>query len=496
MRDLLRPYQLAGIDDLKAAIRSRSRFDGTPIEGRQPRVLLQFPTGAGKTLTAAAMLAGALEKGNRSMFVAHRLELIDQTVATFAKLGITSIGVIRAGDKRKDMSQPIQVASIQTLARRKIRVDGLRIIFIDEGHRAYSESYVKFLFDMYPEAVFVLLSATPCRSDGKPLGKYVDAIVAGPTYSSLILGGHLVAPHVYSTPVLPDLSSVRTTAGDYNAEDLEVAVNRRALIGNLLSEWQKRGQGHRTVAFAVSVAHSQAIVEMFRDAGVSAEHLDGTTEEGERRAILARLASGETRLVSNVGVLCEGWDLPACKCMLLARPTKSLALYMQMAGRILRPWEGVTPVILDHGGNVDRHGMPHEDREWSLEGKPKKSKGAPAKTCKSCFAMIAAALMVCPHCGYEFPAPVSPEPTPMENLTAVELALRTLDGDDAQLAFFRQTAEKARAKGWQPGAVLHRFREKFGAMPPREWWRPLKKLAKNDPEWSVKLAERMPPAWQ
>src|SRR6202042_2180962 len=102
-----------------------------------------------------------------------------------------------------------------------------------------------------------------------------------------------------------------------------------------------------------------AIVEMFTEAGVSAEHLDGTTPEDLRRAILARLASGATTLVSNVGVLCEGWDLPACKCMLLARPTKSLALYMQMAGRILRPWEDVDPIILDHGGNVDRHGMPH-----------------------------------------------------------------------------------------------------------------------------------------
>jgi superfamily II DNA or RNA helicase len=454
------------------------------------RVLLQLPTGGGKTLTSAAMLASALGKGSRSMFVAHRLELIDQTVATFARLGVLEMGVIRANDPRRDISQPIQIASVQTLARRKIVVDGVKIIFIDEAHRANSDSYVKNLFDAYPDAVFVGLSATPCRSDGKPLGKFFDVLVHGPTYARLIAEGHIVEPHVYSTPVLPDLSSVRTTAGDYNAEDLEAAVNRRALIGNLLSEWQTRGGGHRTVAFAVSVAHSRAIVDQFTEAGVSAEHLDGTTPEDQRRAILARLASGETRVVSNVGVLCEGWDLPACKTMLLARPTKSLALYMQMAGRILRPWEGVTPIILDHGGNVDRHGMPHEDREWSLDGKVKRAGSPPAKACPSCFAMIAAALMTCPHCGHEFPAPVSAPPEE-ESLTHVELALRTLDGDDAELTFFRTLSKRARDNKWKPGAVYHRFCERFGHEPPRSWTAALRKGFRRDVDWKGAVSARV-----
>lgn len=479
----LRPYQLAAIDRIRDAIRAGHR-----------RILLVLPTGAGKTLTAASMLASALGKGSRSMFVAHRLELIDQTVSTFARLGIDSIGVIRSGDKRQDVTQPIQVASIQTLVRR--RRPEANVVFIDEAHRAMAPSYERAIFQAYPDAVIVGITATPCRGDGKPLDRF-SILIEGATYSQLLAEGHLVEPMVYSTPVLPDLTSVRTSGGDFNAEDLERAVNTGALIGNLGEAWQRHAEGRRTVVFAVGVAHSQAIVAMFRGLGVRAEHVDGTTPETERRAILARLASGETTVVSNVGVLCEGWDLPSCKCLMIARPTKSLGLYMQMAGRILRPWEGATPIIFDHGGNVDRvvngepMGMPHQDRVWSLDGKPKRAGSMPVKMCRACFAQIQSALMICPHCGYEFPAPASSPVEETEHLTAVELALRSLAGDDAELSYFRALTARARDKHWKPGAVYHRFVERFGHEPPREWTRALRSGFKRDVEWKAAIDERV-----
>lgn len=483
----LRPYQLSTIESIRSRIREGHR-----------RILVVIPTGGGKTLTAVAMLVAALAKNNRSLFVAHRLELIDQTVATFARMGVLSLGVVRAKDPRTDPRQPIQVCSIQTMARRA-NVADVKIVFIDEAHRSCSRTYVKNLFDAYPDAVFIGLTATPIRADGKPLGAQWTTIVQETSYSRLIAEGHLVAPIVYSTPILPDLSTVRTAAGDYNAEDLEAAVNRRLLIGNLLDEWRKRLTGVRTVCFAVSVAHSLAIVAQFEEAGIAAEHLDGETPEGERRAILARLAAGTTRVVSNCGVLCEGWDLPACKGMLLARPTKSLGLYMQMAGRTLRPWEGVTPIILDHGGNVDRHGLPHEDRDWSLDGKPKRVGAMRTRACPSCFACVPAALGICPHCGHEMPAPVSPEldaPPALEHLTQVELQLRTLDDPpSAQLAAFTALAKEAEEKRWKPGAVVHRFRERFGTLPPKRWWNRLKKACQADPEWSRRALNEMPAAW-
>lgn len=479
----LRPYQQATIEQVRCTIRIGSR-----------RIMVTIPTGGGKTFTSAAIIVSALAKGRRCLFVAHRKELIDQTVKAFVRLGVTDIGVIRAGDKRANPSAMLQIASIQTLARRKVDVD-FDLIVIDEAHRAVAKSYTVHLFERFPRAVIIGLSATPIRSDGRPLNSHFDALVVGALYSELIAAGAIVEPIVYSTPVLPDLSSVRTTAGDYNLEDLEAAVNKGALVGNILHEWRKHPP-QRTVAFAVSVRHSQAIVETFREAGVTAEHLDGTTPEAEREAILARLESGETMVVSNVGVLCEGWDLPSCKTLILARPTKSLGLYMQMGGRIFRPWNDVRPIVLDHGGNVDRHGLPHVDRTWSLEAKVKQPGEAPTKVCKSCFAYVRAGAPVCPYCGVPFPKPAESLalPSAVVEPIPIDLALRTLavedGGDPEQLRVFRDLHKKCRERGWKLGAAIHRFEERFGAPPPKAWIDALKSDARKDREWKDRIKAR------
>lgn len=472
----LRSYQLSAIERIRAELRAGKR-----------RILFQLPTGGGKSLTAASIVAGAAAKGNRSLVIAHRMELLDQMVSTFARLGITSLGVVRAGDRRRDSSQPIQIASIATLVRRA--PPPANLVIIDEAHRTSAASYQK-LFEWYPDAVFLGLTATPCRGDGKPLGASYQAMVRGATYSELIAGGHIVEPEVYSTPMQPDLSGVHTVAGEYNQEELEEAVNRGALIGNLFSEWSKRAGGRRTVIFAVSVEHSRAIVREFVAGGVRAEHLDGTTPEEERRAILGRLESGATLVVSNCSVLCEGFDCPPVKCAVLACPTKSLIKHMQTSGRILRPWQGVTPILLDHGSNIDRHDMPFLDREWSLEEKVRKPGSPPQKCCPACFAYVGSALMVCPHCGAEFPRKVAPPVEEKEHLDSVGLALRTLDGDDGELRFFRQLARTARERGWKVGAVNHSFEERYGRLPPRHWYLRIKALAKGDAEWSRKIAMR------
>ncbi len=472
----LRPYQATAIENVKCVLRAGSR-----------RVLICAPTGSGKTLTAGAIILGALAKGKRVLFVAHRKELVDQSVSALCRLGVTSVGVIRAGDRRRDSSQPIQVASIQTLARRTRMSPPPDIVFIDECHRAASKSYVLHLYEAYPEAIVLGLSATPCRADGKPLAGSFDEIVPVASYSELIAGGFIAAPLVYSTPVLPDLSTVRTSDGDYNQEDLEAAVNRGALIGNLGSEWQKRADGRRTVVFAVSVAHSMAIVDMFRGLDVRAEHLDGNTPEAERVAVLRRLESGETQIVSNCNVLSEGWDQPSVKCIVLARPTRSLALYMQSAGRGLRPWNDITPIILDHGGNVDRFGLPHEDREWSLTKKQKKGSGAPpVKACPACFAFVGAAALNCPHCGHEF-ASIVTEPEKVEPVI-VDLALRTLEGDDAKLSTFRALHKTARTRGYKAGYVAHAYRERFGVDPEPAWFSALRSDYRTDQEWKERVA--------
>jgi superfamily II DNA or RNA helicase len=498
----LRPYQLTAIEAVRALIRAGKK-----------RILLVCPTGSGKTLTAASMLAGALARGNRSLFAAHRKELIDQTVRTFARLGITDVGVIRAQDPRRNESAPIQIASIQTLARRA-KPRQIAVIFIDEAHRAMADSYRKHLFEAFPDAIIIGLTATPCRADGRPLGvrevlsapaevctgrgavggSGFQELIIGARYSELIAEGFIEEPVVYSTPVLPDLSRVKTTGGDYNQEQLEEAVNRSAIIGDVVRNWQSHAAGRRTVVFAVTIEHSLSLLAAFTAAGVRAEHLDGTTPESEREAILARLESGATTVVCNVGVLTEGWDQPSCKCIVLARPTKSLALYMQMGGRSLRPWrdetgQRVRPIILDHGGCVDRHGFPHEDREWSLTARQKKGSTMPTKMCGTCFAMIPAGCKECPHCSAET-APVEALRDEIEVIDGVELMLRTMTGEDAQLAFYRKCVAKARELGLKPGWVFHRFKEQFGADPPWVWSRALRQAAAKDAVWTEGMARR------
>lgn len=475
----LRPYQIKAIENVKRVLRAKVR-----------RVLICAPTGSGKTLTSGAIIRGAHAKGSRVLFVAHRKELVDQSVKALMRLGISSIGVIRAGDKRRDLSQPIQVASIQTLARRKRLDPAPHIIFIDECHRAAAAAYQTHLYEAYPNAIVIGLTATPCRTDGKPLAGSFDEKVDVASYSELIASGHIDEPLVYSTPVLPDMTTVRTSGGDFNQDDLEEAMNKGALIGDIGMQWQKRNEGRRTVVFAVSVEHSKNIVEMFKGLGVRAEHLDGTTPEDERAAILARLESGQTQLVSNCNVLTEGWDQPSVKCLILARPTKSLALYMQSAGRCLRPWGGIRPIILDHGGNVDRHGLPHEDREWSLSKKMKKRSGAPpVKACPACFGFVAASAQTCPLCGHVFAAAPEEDVKAAESVP-VDLALRTLDGDDAKLRFFRQLHKTCRERGWKAGAVAHRYRAKFDEDPPARWLTALASDYRTDDEWKGRVKEK------
>ncbi len=396
MSPVLRPYQLDAIEELRSTIRSGVA-----------RVLFVLATGGGKTVCFAYITASAIKRGSRVLIVAHRRELISQCVAKLLAAGIPEreVGVIMGSDKRRRPGAAVQVASIDTLRNRaKPPAD---LVIVDEAHRALAASYVD-LRSHYPSAVHLGFTATPTRADGKGLADAYDGLVVAVPISRLIAEGHLVAPRVWTVPAgaLPDLRKVKTTAGDFNARQLGEACNQGALLGDIVEHWEKRAGGERTVGFAVTVEHSKGLVKRFVERGHAAEHLDGETPTEERDAILRRLEAGTTRIVVNVGVLCEGWDQPSCKVLILARPTQSLGLYLQMAGRILRPWQGVGAVILDHAGCARMHGLPHEDREWTLEPpQRRRSKGEVdcAKLCDGCLAVLPLGTRICPECGHELP---------------------------------------------------------------------------------------------
>lgn len=408
----LRAYQTEAVAKIDA-----SRAPGA-------RILCVAPTGAGKTTIFCALVADELARGGKVLVIAHRTELIAQAYGRLLASGVpeTHVGVIMADGvivhprtgRRVCCARPlapVQVVSIDTL-RNRPKPPGVTLVIVDEAHRALAKSY-RDVFEAYPEAAHLGFTATPYRGDGRGLGDVYRELHVVTTPRALMGDGFLSEPRVFSHPKRADLSKVQTVAGDYDQRELAEACDKRELVGSIVEHWHRHLQGVRTVAFSVNVAHAVRIAEEFRAAGVPAESLDGETHPEARAAILARLDRGETLVVANCNVLTEGWDQPSAKGCILAAPTKSRAKYIQQAGRVLRPWGGVTPVILDHAGCVLEHDLPQADWEFSLDGKKKRAKAAVSvKECPTCFGALPSQTRVCTYCGHPFVSTSAEEGAP------------------------------------------------------------------------------------
>jgi superfamily II DNA or RNA helicase len=363
----LRYYQVDGLREIAQGLRDRKK------------VLYQCPTGAGKStiLSEIVRLYRSYNPDKRVIVLAHRKELIRQLHHRLGDFGLSSWALYGGIEKQPD--HMIQVASIQTLTACKPDEwpTDVGLIVADESHHCAAKTWLS-VFDRYPDALRLGVTATPCRGDGKPLREVFDHLILGPSVSKLIADGHL-CEYDYYRGKSPKLSGIKQTAGDYNLKELGEAVSDTALLGNIVSTWAKYAFGKRTVVFAVNVEHSMQLRDRFRAIGVAAEHLDGKTPSAERDAIVSRFANGETMVLVNVGIISEGVDIPAIECVQMARPTKSLALYLQCVGRALRPVGDKRALILDHGNCYVEFGLPCEDRKWTLEGKIKNTQWAPPK---------------------------------------------------------------------------------------------------------------------
>lgn len=466
---MLRPYQ----DEVVG------QFWRTVARGTR-RIMLVAPTGAGKTIIAGNIIDNRMWASGfpRVLFIAHRREILTQTSGKLHDLGVAH-GVILAG-VRPDDEQLVQIASVQTLSTRlrlgKIEPPPAQLVIVDEAHRALGETY-REIIARYPDAVLLGLTATPCRGDGRGLGDVFQTLIECPQVAKLIEQGFLVGTRVYA-PVVPDLKGVKTVAGDYVEGQLAERMDNAKLVGDLVEHWLKFGEGRQTVCFATGVEHSLHIRDEFIRAGVSCEHIDGATPKAERDATLARLASGEIAIVTNCMVLTEGWDLPPASCCILARPTKKLGLYRQMAGRVLRPAVGKTDaVILDHSGAVFRHGFVEDEVTWTLgpdrraRNKKQDARAAnPASRlveCPSCKAVRSAGT-ACSYCGYLPQRPPRAAAVIDGDLALVDRnrKVKAVTYDDkerrrwhAMLIYL--AAERDYKSGW----AAHKFKEKFGAWP-------------------------------
>jgi DNA repair protein RadD len=390
----LRGYQ----DEIVAEVRAHMRAGVKSI-------LVQSPTGSGKTVLVAYMLATAAAKNMDSVFCVHRRELVKQSIRTFNEVGVQH-GVISAGFE-PDPRPRVQVASVQTLARRVSGLRRPRLFVWDESHHLAAGSWTD-IYRAFPDAFHIGLTATPERLDGQGLGKYFGVMVRGPSVAWLIEHKFL-SPYKLYAPGTADLAGVHTRMGDFAKNEAAAAVDKPTITGDAIKHYLKFAGGKRAVLFAVSVEHSKHVVQQFRAAGIAAEHVDGETDADSRDAAIRRFASGETLVLSNVELFGEGFDLPAIEAAILLRPTQSLGLYLQQVGRALRPSPGKShAIILDHVGNCERHGLPDDEREWSLDGASARKKGegstVKVKLCPKCFAAQPPGPPRCRHCGFTFPA--------------------------------------------------------------------------------------------
>lgn len=421
----LRPYQHRAIHDLRLAIRAGARAP-----------LLVAPTGMGKTVIMADILRSLAARGRSAMVLVHRRELIAQTSA---KLTLADVphGIIAAG--MAAANAPIQVASVQTLARRLQHIAAQPdLIVIDEAHHAIAGSWKRVL-DQWPDACRLGVTATPIRLDGRGLSAVFDRLVLGPSVADLIFTGHLSTSRLYAPPQVADLSRLHRRAGDFAADQAADAMDRPTVTGDAVLHYQRIAAGQRAIAFCCNIQHAEHVAGAFNAAGIPAATLLGSTPD--RDDVVRRFDAGAVHVLVTVDVVSEGFDIPAASCAILLRPTQSLGLYLQQVGRVLRPAPGKThALILDHVGNVHRHGWPDDPREWSLDGVQRRAAAggiaAPSvRTCPQCFAAFKPA-PICPVCG----ANCAPEP---------RRQLRQVDGELKELrreAVRQRVAERKRAR--------------------------------------------------
>lgn len=462
----------------------------TEFVAGKKRIVLYAPTGAGKSVVAEALVRNAISKGKRVAIIANRIHLIKQLSDRFTA-GKIPHGIIQ-GDNSRSWDQPVLICSIQSITKRGLP-DDIDFIIVDEGHACAGSKAYRALIFKYNALPVISLTATPfSRGMGKPYPELggeplFQTIVVAATIRELIEAGYLVDCEIYA-PSEPDLAGVKLQRNqfgelDYAEKDLAEAVDKPGLIGDIVSHWLRMANGKPTVCFATNIAHSKHIVEQFVAAGVSARHIDCYMEEEEKTALLADFKAGKFVVLSNVALIAEGFDHPACTCMILARPTKSLIRFIQMSGRILRTYEGKTHgVILDHSGSTHQLGYPTDDLPLELcDGTAKTSTGergeekeAPKpKKCPSCSFMKPAGVHVCPKCGF---APAKPNTVKTEEgeLKLVdrskkgELARENKQAIYSQLLAIQEASASIPSRkgvGYSDHWVSNQYKQIFGVYP-------------------------------
>lgn len=348
-----------------------------------------LPCGGGKSVITAEIAKRFTDESKTVLFVVHRRELVEQIFYTFTGWGV-------------DMSL-CKIRMVQTAARRLSHMEPPDLIITDENHHSLAKTYQK-IYDFFPGAKRVGVTATPERMGGAGLQDVNDLLIEGVTAKWLVQNGYL-SPYDYYAPAV-QLPQFHVRRGEYDQHEVNAFFqkNVKTVYGDVLKQYRRLADGKQTICYLPGVEVSQAVAQRFCESGIPAAHIDGGTPKAERDRIIAAFRSGAVKILCNVDLISEGFDVPDCVCVILLRPTKSLTLYIQQSMRCMRFRTGKRAVIIDHVNNVGTFGLPDADREWKLEGHPKPKGAAPVRTCPDCFAVVNMAARTCPHCGFVFAA--------------------------------------------------------------------------------------------
>ena len=408
-RKVVRPHQEKAISMIRQSLGRGNK-----------RVILQAGTGFGKTFVSASIIRSALAKGKRVVFTVPRTMLVNQTIREFEAEGINHIGVIQADHPRCDYDAPVQIASVQTMQRRGVPTE-CDLVLVDEAHLSPNLIYA-WMRDC-PSLPFVGLTATPWMAG---MGDHWQDLVMPISLRELIEQGYL-SPFTVYAPSHPDLSGVGTTADDYKQGELSEVMQENRLVADVVETWKQRAQGLPTLIFAVDLAHAKKIQGQFAEAGINMGYVEANTDAPERQFLLDQMSQGKLAGIVSVGTMTTGVDADV-RCVVLARPTKSEPLFVQMIGRGLRTAPGKEKcIILDHADNHARLGfvtdIHHEElRKGKEKPKPKqheKPERLP-RECPSCGTLRTRG--PCPGCGFE--------PTRQSDLEFEEGVLREITPKD------------------------------------------------------------------